>query len=55
MKQEVVPSWKMNGWNLQPSPMKRKENHQNQPPRILEPMLILQGVTVGDFENMIFF
>ena len=31
---EVTP-WKMNGWNLQPSPMKRKENDLNQTSREL--------------------
>ena len=27
--QKTTP-WKINGWNLQPSPMKRKEHHLNQ-------------------------
>ena len=35
----------MNGWNLQPSPMKRKENHLNQTSRELCFMFIYRGVT----------
>ena len=36
--------WKMNGWNIQPSPMKRKENDLNQTPMIMFQPLIFQGV-----------
>ena len=37
--------WKINGWNLQPSPMKRKENDLNQPNLhgIMFQLLNLQG------------
>ena len=37
--------WKINGWNLQPSPMKRKEHDLNQTSRELCSMLIFQGVS----------
>ena len=29
---EPLLPWKINGWNLQPSPMKRKENDRKKPP-----------------------
>ena len=35
--------WKNNGWNLQPSPMKRKENDLNQTSMRTCSMLIFQG------------
>ena len=34
----------MNGWNLQPSPMKRKEHDLNQTSMIMCKMLIFRGV-----------
>ena len=46
-KECVSPTpWKINGWNLQPSPMKRKENDLNQTSRELCSMLIFRGVSV---------
>ena len=39
--------WKMNGWNLQPSPVKRKENDLNQTSMRTCSMFIFQGVGVS--------
>ena len=40
---EATP-WRIKGWNLQPSPMKRKENHRNPTSRELwNPAVNLQG------------
>ena len=39
----VAPPWKMNGWNLQPSPIFRKKNDLNQTSRELCSMLIFTG------------
>ena len=36
--------WKINGWNLQPSPMKRKEHDLNQTSMIMYQPLIFRGV-----------
>ena len=41
---EMVTPWKNNGWNLQPSTIKRKENDLNQTSMIMCKMLIFQGV-----------
>ena len=43
-KQGKHTPWKMNGWNLQPSPMKRKENDLNQTSIIVFHPLIFRGV-----------
>ena len=40
--------WKMNGWNLQPSPIFRKENYLNQTSMIMCKMLIFRGVKMID-------
>ena len=40
----VAPPWKMNGWNLQPSPIFRKKNDLNLTSRELCSMLIFTGV-----------
>ena len=46
---EITP-WKINGWNLQPSPMNIKENHLNQTSMIMFQPLIFQGVVkMGSF------
>ena len=42
----VGTPWKMNGWNLQPSPMKRKENDLNQTSMRTCSMLIFRGVRI---------
>ena len=47
LKHKRGTPWKMNGWNLQPSPMKRKENDLNQTSMIMFQPLIFQGVTSG--------
>ena len=43
---EIFTPWKINGWNIQPSPMKRKENDLNHPPPwgIMFQPFIFQGV-----------
>ena len=40
----IVTPWKSNGWNLQPSPMQRKENDLNQTSMILFQPFIFRGV-----------
>ena len=49
--------WKMNGWNLQPSPMKRKEKWSE--PNLHEDsscsMLIFRGVSETSFQSFWFF
>ena len=37
--------WKINGWNLRTSPMRRKENDRNQTSMIMCKMLIFRGVS----------
>ena len=43
-KQGKHTPWKMNGWNLQPSPMKRKENDLNQTSILVFQPFIFRGL-----------
>ena len=55
--EKIYLHWKMNGWNLQPSPMNGKENHLNQTSRELCSMLFFRGVFLSTKKqpNFIFF
>ena len=48
-----ITSWKINGWNLQPSPMKRKEHDLKQPSMIMFQPLIFQRCKPLEFAQRI--